>query len=389
MKSYYLDHNATTPVAEEVFQAMRPCLVEHFGNPSSLHRFGAGPARILREARRQVASFLGAASEKEIVFTSCGSESNNTAIRSALRTTGRKRFITSSVEHSSVKKLAAQLEKEGYDVVLIGVDADGRLDRDELIQAATDETALVSLMAANNETGVLFPIEEVGDLLHKRGILFHVDAVQAAGKMPLVLKDLPVDFASFSAHKIYGPKGVGALYVKDGVEYHSLVIGGAQERGRRAGTENIAGISGFARACELVAENSEAERERLEGLRNFFEEEVVRNCEGSFINGLKAPRLANTSNIFFPDVEGEAFLMALDQEGIAASGGSACMSGAGEPSHVLKAMGLPDHQAKASLRFSMGRFTTEKDVRDAVRITLSVWQRLARQTKSRHGKAVI
>lgn len=363
MSAHYFDFNATTFVDSRVLEALIPYFREHFGNPSSLHQMSRIPARALRTARRQVQALLGAGEEREILFTSGGTESNNTAIRSALASSpNRRHMVTSAVEHSSVLKLARQLEKEGVTVSYAGVDGEGRLDFEQLKAAVTDQTALVSLMLANNETGVLFPIREAAGFLKGKGILFHVDAVQAVGKHLVSVQELGVDFLSLSAHKFYGPKGVGALYVRSGVPFHPLIWGGSQERGRRAGTENLPAIAGLGAACEQAFENLEEEISRLKRLRDFFESEISSRVTGVTINGGGAQRLCNTSNITFEEVEAETLIIALDQKGICVSSGSACLSGAHEPSHVLKAMGRTDAEAKSCVRFSFGKPTTEKDV---------------------------
>lgn len=369
MVTYYFDFNATTPVASEVLESMKPYLTQHFGNPSSLHHLGRIAARALRSAREEVASLLGAAEENEIVFTSGGTESNNAAIRSALISSGnRKKIVTSAVEHSSIGKLCRQLEKEGYPVSWVGVDSNGSLNLEELRHSLTEDTAVVSLMLANNETGVLFPIEKIGAMVKERGISFHVDAVQAVGKFPFILKKCPVDFVSLSAHKFYGPKGVGALYVKQGASFRPLIFGGSQERGRRAGTENVAGVVGIGTASRLVQKDLAQECQRLAQLRDRFEQKICQTIAGVNINGGESERLSNTSNLHVENADGEALLLILDQKGICASSGSACMSGSREPSHVLKAMGFSDEEANASLRFSFGRFTKDSEVDAAIPI---------------------
>lgn len=375
-KSYYFDYNATTPVAPEVFQAMQPFLTQHFGNPSSLHHLARIPAKAIRDARRSVAALLGATDETEILFTSCGTESNNAAIRSCLALSGKKQIVTSKVEHSSISKLCRQLEKEGYVIREVGVDSQGRLDLAELAEAVSVETAVVSLMWANNETGVLFPIERISPLLKERGIFFHVDAVQAVGKLPVDLKHTAVDFLSLSGHKLYAPKGVGALYIRKGKPFQPFICGGGQERGRRAGTENVANIVALGAASELVKNGMEKEIERLSSLRDRFEKAICEQNEGVFVNGGKAERLSNTINFRFNDVDPEAFLIALDQRGICASNGSACMSGSPEPSRVLKAMGCTDAQANSAVRFSFGRFTIEQEIDAAIPIVHEELERL-------------
>jgi cysteine desulfurase len=377
MQSYYFDYNATTPVAPEVFEAMKPFLTEHFGNPSSLHHLGRVSAQALREARRNVASLLGAYEESEVIFTSGGTESNNAALRSALvLSPGKKKVVTSAVEHSSVFKLCCQLEKEGYRVQWLGVDSQGGLDWNELRSALTEDTAVVSLMTANNETGVLFPVEKVGEMVKERGILLHVDAVQAVGKFSIDLKKSSIDFLSLSAHKFYGPKGIGALYVRKAARFQPLIFGGVQERGRRAGTENVPGIVGLGAACQLVQKDLAEEIHKPALLRDKFEEKIFEKNSGVFVNGHKTQRLQNTSNLRFEKVDGEALLFALDQKGICASSGSACMSGSQEPSRVLKAMGLSDEEANSSLRFSFGRYTTDAEIEEGVKVLTETVARL-------------
>ena len=351
----YLDHNATTPVSPPVKEAMAPFWQEGFGNPSSLHEKGSEAARAVREARRETTRLLNASDDSEIIFTSGGTESNNTALRSALTTQKeRKRIVTTAVEHSSILKLAKALREEGFEVVFVPVDEKGNLDRKQFTASLTPETALVSIMTANNETGVIFPVEALGQEVRERKILFHVDAVQATGKIPVSLKNSAVDFLSLSAHKFGGPKGVGVLYVKKGVPFRPLLFGGAQERGRRAGTENVPGIVGMGRAARIVRENFDSRNQKIRELRDLFEKEILQRIEGVEINGDPKNRVPNTSNLFFEKVDAEALLILLDQEGIYASSGSACLSGAPEPSHVLKAMGFSDPRARSSVRFSFG-----------------------------------
>lgn len=382
MKSFYCDYNATTPLAEEVFHAMEPYLKNHFGNPSSLHHLGRGPAKALREARSQLAALIGASDEREVIFTSCGSESNNAAVFAALAAApNKKRIITSAVEHSSIRKLFKHLGKQGYEVFEIGVSAQGFLLMDELKRALNAETAVVSLMLGNNETGVLFPVDEIGTAVKSAGAFFHVDAVQAVGKQKLCVKNSPIDFLSASAHKLYGPKGVGALYVKSGTPFQSYLIGGGQERGRRAGTENVAGIVGFGAACRLALSDLDDEISRLRKLRQVFETAVCGQNRGVTVNGDLNRRLPTSSNLRFAGIDGEALMMALDQKGVCASSGSACLSGSPEPSHVLKAMGLTDEEANSSLRFSFGRFFSEQDALDVagiIRETLEYFRSLER-----------
>ncbi len=363
MPGYYFDYNATTPLAPEVFQGMVPFLTEHYGNPSSLHEMGQTAAKAIKDARKRVAALLGAAEDSEIIFTSGATESTNAAIRSALTAfKNRKEIITSKVEHSSVRKLCYQLAKEGYIVHEIGVDNAGRLDVKALYEILSEQTAVVSLMMANNETGVFFPVDDVGRKIKEKGAFFHVDGVQAVGKCPLNLKKTPIDYFSISAHKFYGPKGVGALYVRKGTPFHPLICGGAQERGRRAGTENLPGIAGLGFASDLVLRDLEAEIFRLKNLQQLFESEAKKQIPGVTVSGEKELRLVNTSHLRFQGIEAETLLMALDQKGIYASSGSACMSGAQDPSHVLKAMSFSDEEAKSAVRFSFGLHTTEASI---------------------------
>jgi cysteine desulfurase len=381
----YCDYNATTPVAPEVRSAMEPFLTGSFANPSSLHQAGKESAKAIRQARRAIAKFFQIEEEHEILFTSGGTESNNTAVRSALRTTGKKRIVTTSVEHSSIRKLAQQLIKEGYEIHELPVDSEGRLDLEILKDSLTEDTALVSVMLANNETGVLFPAAEIGKIARAAGILFHVDAVQAAGKFPLFIKSLGADFVSVSAHKFYGPKGTGFLYVRKDTPFYPLIMGGGQERGRRAGTENCAGIAGMAAACELAASDFQGEMSRQAALRDSFESRVLREIPGVEVSGAGAPRIPNTSNLRFPGMDGESLLIALDENGIFASNGSACLSGSPEPSHVLKAMGFSDEEASSAIRFSFGRYTTEEEMRKVMTVLTQTVERMRkfRETLSR------
>lgn len=362
MHHLYFDHNATTPLDPEVFKAMQPYFLEEFGNPSSPHQKGQSAARAIREARRKVAALLGAQDESEIIFTSGGTESNNAALRAALLATGKKEIVTSAVEHSSIRKLCAQLSKEGFIIHEIPVDRNGILDQKALEATCTDQTALVSLMMANNETGVIFPVEEIGKKLKARGILFHVDAVQAVGKLALDLKKSSIDFLSLSGHKIYAAKGVGVLYVKRGISFQPLISGGSQERGRRAGTENVPGIVGLGKACEILRLQFSDETVRVRQLKTYFEAELTRQIPGSVITAQENERLVNTSHVCFEGIKSETLLIALDQKGIYASQGSACMSGAQETSPVLKAMGFSEEEASSAVRFSFGRWTQEAGV---------------------------
>jgi len=355
----YFDNNATTQVAPEVFEAMRPYLTELYGNPSSIHRFGSQVGQKINEARAQVAALIGAADPVEVIFTSCGTEGDNAAIRVVLEARPDKRHIvTTQVEHQAVLGLCQHLEKKGYRVTWLGVGRDGMLDLDELRGALTDDTALVSIMAANNETGVIFPTEKIAEIVKAKGIPFHVDAVQAAGRLPLDMRALPVDLLTISAHKFHGPKGVGALYIRRGITFPPFIIGGH----RGAGTENVAGIVGMGKAAEIALARLAEDSERIGKLRDRFEESLLRSYPESRVNGQRQNRLPNTSNVSFRYLEGESILVLLDQQGICASTGSACTAGSAEPSHVLRAMGVAAEWLQGTVRFSLGRFNTEKEV---------------------------
>lgn len=363
MKTYYFDYNATTPLAPEVLEAMMPFLTDHFANASSVHQLGRVPARALKDARRKTAQFLGASSDDEIIFTSGGTESNNAAIQSALSLVpGRKRILSTRVEHSSILRVLLQLEKEGYILDWLEVDRNGALDLGEVESKITEDTALVTLMMANNETGVLFPVEWIAQKAKQKGAFIHVDGVQAAGKMNLNLKDTLIDFFSISGHKFYGPKGAGALYIRKGISFQPHIRGGAQERGRRAGTENVAAIAGLGRAAELSLQRFAQGHNPVLELRDEFETRLLRDIAGVSLNGASSDRLCNTTSACFEGLEAETILMALDQQGICASSGSACMSGSNEPSHVLKAMGFSDDEARSAVRFSFGFLTTREEI---------------------------
>ncbi|BAH75202.1 cysteine desulfurase NifS [Solidesulfovibrio magneticus] len=358
----YLDNNATTRVAPEVAEVMLPYLTEFYGNPSSMHSFGGQVGLQLKKARADVASVLGC-DPLELIFTSCGSESDNTAILSALAAQPEKKhLVTTRVEHPAILSLAKHLEEKGYEVTYLGVDDKGNLDLDELAGAVRKDTAIVSVMYANNETGVIFPIPEIAALCKAKGVLFHTDAVQAVGKIDIDLSKLPVDMLSLSGHKLHAPKGVGVLYVRKGTPFRPFLIGGHQERGRRAGTENTAGIIALAAAMTLAKAHMAEENTRVKALRDRLEAGILAAVPHSQINGDTAHRLPNTTSIAFKFVEGEAILLMLDQYGISASSGSACTSGSLEPSHVLRAMGVPFTYAHGSIRFSLSRYTTDADI---------------------------
>ncbi len=363
MKAIYLDNNATTRLDPVVLDTMMPFLTEHYGNPSSIHGFANPVRKAIENARGQVASLLGAEYPTEIVFTSCASEANNTAIMSAVEALpDRKTIITSAVEHPAILSVCEHLERQGYTIHRLGVDGQGRLDLDEYAALLSDDVALVSVMWANNETGTIFPVEIMAKMAKEKGILFHTDAVQAVGKLAISLKDTSIDMLSFSGHKIHGPKGVGALYVRRGTRFRPLLRGGHQERGRRAGTENSAGVIGLGMACELAELHMPMITGPIQDLRNKLQEELLVKIPAARITGDIEHRTPNTLNIAFDYVEGEAILLMLDQLGIAASSGSACTSGSLEPSHVMRAMGIPYTAAHGSVRFSLSRYSREKEI---------------------------
>ena len=362
MKTVYVDNNATTRVDEKVLEEMMPCFTDIYGNPSSMHVKGGEAGQVLKLARQRVASILNAEPD-EILFTSCGTESNNAAIRAALKASpGKKHIVTTMVEHPAVKTLCESLEKEGYHTTFIPVDSKGRLNMDAFEASLTDDTAIVSVMWANNETGTVFPIEEIAKKVKAKGILFHTDAVQAVGKIPVNTKEIPFDMLSLSGHKLHAPKGVGALYLRAGTKFTPFLIGGHQEHGKRGGTENIASIVGLGKACELAIENIAEENIRVKKLRDKLETQLTAKIPKSFVNGDRANRLPNTTSISFEFIEGEAILLMMNEDGICASSGSACTSGSLEPSHVLRAMGVPFTAAHGTIRFSLCRYNTEDEV---------------------------
>ena len=373
----YFDNNATTRIEPQAYEAMAPYLTELYGNPSSIHSFGSRVGRALDHARTQVAGLLGAGDEVEVLFTSCGSEGDNTAIRGILEGAPEKRhFVTTAVEHPAVLGLGQHLEKKGYRVTWLGVNEDGMLDLDELRDSLSDDTALVSMMYANNETGVVFPVREAGEIVKARGIPFHVDAVQVPGKIELDVKNSPIDLLTVSAHKFHGPKGVGALYVRRGITLRPFIVGGHQERNRRAGTENVAGIVGMGEAAEFTAQDVAAEREHVGGLRDQLQKSLVSACPGARVNGAKSNRLPNTLNIAFEYLEGESILVLLDEFGICASTGSACTAGSVEPSHVLRAMKVPPQWLQGAVRFSLSRYNTPAEIAFAADKIPGIVQRL-------------
>jgi cysteine desulfurase len=363
MDVIYLDNNATTKVAPEVVEAMMPYLSEFYGNPSSMHSFGGNVADKIKEARQHVANLIGA-SPNEIIFTSCGTESDGTAIRAAVESNpDRKQIVTSRVEHPAIKNLYETLSKQGYHVTFVPVDNDGRLDLDYLYKSLNDDTAIVSLMWANNETGVIFPVEEISREVKDRGIIFHTDAVQAAGKIPIDVSTTGVDMLSLSGHKFHAPKGIGVLYVRKGTKFSPYMIGGHQEEGRRGGTENVASIIALGKAAELAKLNLDQNSYASVGvLRDKLETALLGSVTNSMVNGETENRLPNTTSIAFEYVEGEAILLLMNEHGICASSGSACTSGSLEPSHVLRAMGVPFTAAHGSIRYSLSRYTTAEEI---------------------------
>ena len=358
----YVDNNATTSIAPEVLEAMLPYLTERYGNPSSLYRFGGSVHADMEQARGHVAELIGA-SDTEIVFTSCGTESDTTAILSALATASdRRHIVTTAVEHPAIIGLCEYLETAGYAVTYLPVDEQGRLDLEQLSDAISDQTAIVSIMHANNETGVIFPLDEIAAIVKQRGCLLHTDAVQSVGKLPLDLRNTPVDFLSLSGHKLHAPKGVGALYIRKNTPYKPLLMGGHQERNLRAGTENVASIVGLGRAAQLASEHMEDEQTRVRELRDRLQEGLIAACPDTRVNGADAPRLPNTLHISFGYIEGESITLLLDELGICVSTGSACSTGSLEISHVIDAMQVPPMYAHGSIRFSLSRYNTDAEV---------------------------
>lgn len=363
MTPIYLDNNATTRCDPAVVEAMLPFFTEHFGNASSIHAFGSEVGKALKKARSQIQALLGAEHDSEIIFTSCGTESDSTAILSALKAQpDRNTVITTNVEHPAILTLCEWLEKEGYIVHKLKVDKKGRIDIDEYKSLLNDRVAVVSVMWANNETGTIFPVEEMAELASAKGIMFHTDAVQAVGKIQIDLKNTKIDMLSLSGHKLHAPKGIGVLYLRRGCRFRPLLRGGHQERGRRAGTENSASIVGLGVACELAQQYMSEENTRVKRLRDRLERGILCRVGNAFVNGDTLYRLPNTASIAFEYVEGEGILLLLNQQGIAASSGSACTSGSLEPSHVMRAMGIPYTAAHGTIRFSLSRYNTEEEV---------------------------
>ncbi|MBS4761088.1 MAG: cysteine desulfurase NifS [Clostridium sp.] len=395
-KVVYLDNNATTMVDPKVFDAMKPYFCELYGNPSSMHEFGGHVAKAVTKARKQVKNFFGANDAKEIIFTGSGSEGDNMAIRGVLEANkNKKHIITTKIEHPAVLNLFKYFEKQGYSVTYLGVDSKGNLDLNELNDAITDDTALVSMMYANNETGVILPVEKAAKLVKQKNpkIKFHVDAVQAAGKIPLDVKNTDIDLMTIAGHKIHAPKGVGALYVKTGTLLPAFIIGGHQERGKRAGTENVPYIIGLGEACELAQKALEYEMTEVKRLRDKLENGILDSVYNAKVNGATSNRVPNTTNIGFQYIEGELILLHLSDLGICASSGSACTSGSLEPSHVLKSMGVPFEALHGSIRFSLSRFTTEEEIDYVLKVLpdvifklnkISPYQRELKELEVRH-----
>ncbi len=377
MNNIYLDNNATTMVDPLVVETMLPYFTEQYGNPSSMHGFGNQVGFALQQARKQIQNLIGATHESEIIFTSCGTESDSTAILSAIKAQPqRKEIITTVVEHPAVLSLCEQLEKEGYIVHYLKVDKCGRINLDEYGKLLSDRVALVTVMWANNESGTLFPVLDMADMAKMAGVMFHTDAVQAVGKVPIDLKNSAIDMLSLSGHKLHAPKGIGVLYLRRGVRYRPLLRGGHQERGRRAGTENAAAIIALGKAAEMSMLQLDFENTTLKQLRDELEQGILAAVSHCFVTGDVDNRLPNTSNIAFEYVEGEAILMLLNKQGIAASSGSACTSGSLEPSHVMRAMDIPFTAAHGSIRFSLSRYNTRQEIQRVIAAVPSIIEKL-------------
>jgi cysteine desulfurase len=375
-KLIYLDNNATTQLDPSVIEEMLPFLKEHYGNPSSGYAFATRARKALDFARERLTALLGC-EPSEIVFTSGGTESNNAVISSALQSDPRgKHVVTTAVEHSAVLGPCQDLTKRGCEVTFVGVDRDGNVDLAELEAAIRPETALVSMMWANNETGVLFPVEQIAEICRAKGVLFHTDAVQAVGKIPIRLRNTVINFLSLSAHKFHGPKGVGALYVNRRTRFHPLIVGGGQENGRRGGTENVASIAGLGKAAERAAEYLPQEQTQVRAMRDRFEKAILQSVNGASVNGARAARLPNTTSFLFEGIESPAALLLLDRHHVCCSAGSACRTGSQEASHVLRAMNSSSDGARRSLRFSLGRYNSESQIDRAIEIVPKVVEKL-------------
>lgn len=379
MSDIYLDNNATTKVDRAVVDAMIPYFLEQYGNPSSIHKFADGVARGIKQARQQVQALIGCEHDSEVIFTSCGTESNSTAIMSAIKCQpNRKEIITTTVEHPAILSVCEQLEKDGYTIHRLPVDKCGRLNLDSYKKMLSDKVALVTVMWANNETGTIFPVVEMAELAHEAGVMFHTDAVQAVGKIPMMLEDTKIDMLSLSGHKLHAPKGIGVLYLRRGARFRPLLRGGHQERGRRAGTENTASIVGLGKACELALQHIEFENTQVKAMRDRLERGIVEQIPNCFITGDLNNRLPNTTDIAFEYIEGEAILMLLNKAGIAASSGSACTSGSLEPSHVMRAMNIPYTAAHGTIRFSFSRYNTMHEVDEVLKVMPDIVANLRR-----------
>jgi len=378
----YLDNNATTQLDPAVIEEMLPFLTTHYGNPSSGYGFASGARKAINVARERLATLLGC-QPQEIVFTSGGTEANNAVINSARHLQMRRQLVTTAVEHSAVLRPCQDLARRECDVTFLSVDRNGSLDLAEFEAAIRPETALVSIMWANNETGVLFPVEKVAEICRGKGVPFHTDAVQATGKIPMRLRDTAINFLSLSAHKFHGPKGVGALYINRGTRFHTLIAGGGQESGRRGGTENVASIVGLGKAAELASRYLQEGNCKVRAMRDRFEKSVLETISGASANGAGAERLANTSSFSFEGIESSAALLLLDRQGICCSAGSACRTGSEEASHVLRAMDPNGDRARRSLRFSFGRFNTDTQIDRAIEIVPKVIEKLRQSVVSR------
>ena len=384
----YLDNNATTQLDPAVIEEMLPFLTKYYGNPSSGYALAAKVRTAVDLARERLAALLGCEAS-EIVFTSCGTESNNAVINSALQFEPRgKHIVTSAVEHSAILRPCQDLAKRGCEVTFLGVEQDGNVDLGELEAAIRPETAIVSLMWANNETGVLFPVEKIAEMCREKGVIFHTDAVQAAGKIPIRLRDTAINFLSLSAHKFHGPKGVGALYVNRRTRFYPSIVGGGQENGRRGGTENVALITGLGKAAERAAESLSEEETRVRAMRDRFEKTILEAVSGASVNGAGAKRLPNTSSVSFDGIESPAALLLLDRHHICCSAGSACRTGSQEASHVLRAMNPKGDGARRSLRFSFGRFNSDAQVDRAIEIVPKVIEKLRQLSSPVQGSAL-
>lgn len=371
----YLDNNATTPVAPEVVEAMLPFLKDFWGNPSSAYRFGRQVSAFVENARKQAADLIEA-DPREIFFTSCGTESNNSAINSALEITGKKKIVTTAVEHSAIINQCEKLQKKGVEIIRMPVRQDGTLDFREVEKAVDEDTAICSVMWANNETGVLFPVEEIAEFCRLKGVFFHSDAVQAVGKIPIHMRKNKIDMLSMVGHKLHAPKGIGALYIRRGIRYSPTIIGGSQEHGKRGGTENVASIIGFGKACELAAEKMHEENTRVKMLRDRLENTILSTIPETYLNGHQQLRLPNTTNISFNNVESGTVLLLLDQNSICSSSGSACTTGSLNPSHVLTAMGINRARARSAVRFSLSIYNTETDINRTLQLLPGIIEKI-------------